>query len=139
METTLDTLLSLSTENEVVEFKEAKNQIDKDKLGKYFSALGNEANLSNNSCAWLLLGVNNNKKIIGTNISDTQLNEYKQEIAKHTSPTTNFINTHRVTKNGLEVIMLQIPIAPKGIPLSWKGHCYCSICNCTFYGKFCFI
>lgn len=124
METTLDTLLSLSTENEVVEFKEAKNQIDKDKLGKYFSALGNEANLSNNSCAWLLLGVNNNKKIIGTNISDTQLNEYKQEIAKHTSPTTNFINTHRVTKNGLEVIMLQIPIAPKGIPLSWKGHCY---------------
>lgn len=30
--------LLLLTENEVVEFKEAKNQYSKDKLGEYFSA-----------------------------------------------------------------------------------------------------
>ncbi|MBK8052275.1 MAG: hypothetical protein IPK35_03055 [Saprospiraceae bacterium] len=41
----LDHLLTLSTETEVVEFKEAKNRYDKDKLGQYFSALSNEANL----------------------------------------------------------------------------------------------
>lgn len=41
----LNNLLSLSTENEVVEFKEAKNQFDINKLGQYFSALCNEANL----------------------------------------------------------------------------------------------
>ena len=32
-------------ENEVVEFKAAKNNFDIDDLGKYFSALSNEANL----------------------------------------------------------------------------------------------
>ena len=40
---TLQTLL-LSPENEVVEFKEAKNSFDVNELGKYFSALSNEAN-----------------------------------------------------------------------------------------------
>ena len=54
METILNNLLSLSTENEVVEFKEAKNQYSKDKLGKYFSALSNEANLKAKSKAWLI-------------------------------------------------------------------------------------
>lgn len=37
-------------ENETVEFKEANNDYDKDKIGKYFSALSNEANLRNLQC-----------------------------------------------------------------------------------------
>ena len=41
----LQTLRNLNAENEVVEFKEAKNTYDFKKLGKYFSALSNEANL----------------------------------------------------------------------------------------------
>jgi len=41
----LEELLSLPSENEIVEFKKAENQFDKDDLGKYFSALSNEANL----------------------------------------------------------------------------------------------
>ena len=61
MEKILDTLLSLATESELVEFKEAKSQIDKDKLGQYFSALSNEAKLANKRSAWLLLGVKNDK------------------------------------------------------------------------------
>lgn len=124
MDTTLDALLSLSTENESVEFKEAKNQIDKDKLGKYFSALSNEANLANKPNAWLVLGIKNNKSIVGTAITDKQLNEYKAEIVKHTSPKTNFISTKRVSQDGSAIILLEIPAAPKGFPLSWKGHCY---------------
>lgn len=40
----LHVLLELPAENEVVEFKEAKNTYDFIKLGKYFSALSNEAN-----------------------------------------------------------------------------------------------
>jgi ATP-dependent DNA helicase RecG len=35
----LHKILALKTENEVVEFKEAKTQYSKDKLGQYFSAL----------------------------------------------------------------------------------------------------
>lgn len=42
----LDELL-LNPENECVEFKKAKNNFDNDLLGKYFLALGNEANLIN--------------------------------------------------------------------------------------------
>ena len=38
----LDELL-LNSENECVEFKAAKSGFDVDVLGKYFSALGNEA------------------------------------------------------------------------------------------------
>lgn len=40
-------------ENETVEFKEANNDYDKDKIGRYFSALSNEANLRNLQCGWL--------------------------------------------------------------------------------------
>ena len=39
----LDELLQ-SQEDECVEFKEAKNDFDSKKLGKYFSAISNEAN-----------------------------------------------------------------------------------------------
>jgi ATP-dependent DNA helicase RecG len=42
----LDTLLALPAENEWVEFKEAKNDYSFDKLGRYFSALSNEAALA---------------------------------------------------------------------------------------------
>jgi len=42
----LNQLLSLPAETEVVEFKEAKTSFDLAKLGEYFSALSNEANLS---------------------------------------------------------------------------------------------
>lgn len=39
-------------EDEVVEFKKAENNFDFDDLGKYFSALSNEANLWDISVAW---------------------------------------------------------------------------------------
>lgn len=42
----LDSLRTLTAENEIVKFKEANNTYGFSKLGKYFSALSNEANLS---------------------------------------------------------------------------------------------
>ena len=44
LKNTLDRLLDLTIETEIVEFKEAKTTYDLRKLGKYFSALSNEAN-----------------------------------------------------------------------------------------------
>ena len=41
LKNTLDRMLDLATENEVVEFKEVKESYDFRKLGKYFSALNN--------------------------------------------------------------------------------------------------
>jgi len=46
--------------------KSAKNGFDFRKLGKYFSALSNEANLKNKNAAWLVFGSKNNKDIVST-------------------------------------------------------------------------
>lgn len=124
MEDVLNNLLSLTTENEVVEFKEAKTQYDKNKLGKYFSALSNEANLKGQPQAWLLLGVKDDKSVMGTSINDNQINEYKAEMANHTSPKLSFVNVHKVNYNGSDVLLLEIPAAPQGNPVSWKGFWY---------------
>jgi len=121
MEETLNQLLNSDTESEVLEFKEARNQYDRNKLGKYFSALSNEANLMGKSSSWILFGVRNDKTIVGTHISEMQLNEYKHEIANHTSPNLSFTNTHRLHTHAGDVIMLEIPAAPKGMPVSWKN------------------
>lgn len=124
MKIVLDKLLQLSTETEVVEFKEAKTQFDKNKLGEYFSALSNEANLKGVEFAYILLGVKNDKTIIGTSINDAQLNDYKNEMAQHTSPRLSFDETSRIEKDGKSVIVCKIPAATKGNPVSWKGHYY---------------
>ena len=44
-------------EYEIVEFKEAKGQYSEDKIGQYFSAISNEANLKNQQYGWFILGV----------------------------------------------------------------------------------
>lgn len=124
MKELLHKLLHSPVETEVLEFKEAKNQFDKNKLGKYFSALSNEANLSGKTESWLLFGIDNGRNIVGTQISDKQLNEYKKEIASNTSPVLSFIAIHRVVTAQGDVLMLQIPAAPKGIPVAWKNMFY---------------
>lgn len=123
-ENLLENLLQVTTENEVVEFKEAKTQFDKDKLGQYFSALSNEANLNHQEFAYLVMGVKDNKSVVGTSINDTQLNDYKLEIAKHTSPRISFSNVYKVNTSGKLVLIFEIPAALKGQPVSWKGHYY---------------
>ncbi|MDR3340178.1 MAG: hypothetical protein LBT25_08850 [Candidatus Symbiothrix sp.] len=50
----LSDAIALPAETEIVEFKEAKEGYDFGKLGKYFSALSNEANLKGKPCAWLI-------------------------------------------------------------------------------------
>jgi len=120
----LNKLLQTNTETEVLEFKKAEQQFDKDKLGKYFSALSNEANLQMLRSAYLLFGISNDKQIVGTHISDKQLNDYKREIANNSSPTLNFIRVERIPTEQGNVILFEIPAAPKGMPVAWKNHYY---------------
>ena len=62
----LDILIS-QWENEVVEFKEGGKGFSTHDIGKYFSALSNEANLKGVSKAWLVFGVENKtRRIIGS-------------------------------------------------------------------------
>ena len=117
-------LLNNEIENEVLEFKEAKNSFDKNKLGKYFSALSNEANLNNKQYALLIFGVDDGKNIVGTTINDKTLNEYKLEIYNNTNPSIEFTDIFHIDINDKNVLMFKIPASPNGIPIAWKGHYY---------------
>lgn len=123
----LDNLCSLTAENEIVEFKEAKNTYDYSKLGKYFSALSNEANLKGKSFAWLVFGVEDKKhNIIGTKfrLQRKDLDGLKGEIAKKTTNGISFIEIYEVAKPNGRILMFQIPAAPKGLPIAFDGHYY---------------
>lgn len=123
----LDHLRDLDVENEVVEFKEAKNDFDFRKLGRYFSALSNEANLKKVKSGWLIFGVENEKhEIIGTLYRSERrsLDHLKGEIANKTNNRITFIDIHELNTPKGRVILFQIPPAPKGIPVSFEGHYY---------------
>jgi ATP-dependent DNA helicase RecG len=122
----LSTLLSMPAENEVVEFKEAKNGYDFNKLGKYFSALCNEANLKRQSAAWLVFGVNNSRHVVGSNFRPQRkdLDSLKEEIANKTTNRISFIQIHEVQHELGRVVLFEIPAAPKGLPIAFDGHYY---------------
>ncbi len=114
-------------ENEVVEFKKAENNFDFDDLGKYFSALSNEANLRDKDFAWLVFGVENkSRKIIGTSYKNgmTSLQKLKHDLAQHTTDRNTFRDIFELTVEGKRVLMFQVPAAPRGIPMGWQGHFY---------------
>ena len=120
-------LQNLPAETEVVEFKEAKNGFDFGKLGKYFSALSNEANLKGKSYAWLLFGIENKlHKIVGSQFRPVRkdLDSLKSEIANKTTNRITFIELYELKLPEGRVVMLQIPAAPKGFPIAFEGHYY---------------
>lgn len=119
-------LLSLPGENEVVEFKEAKQNFDFNKLGKYFSALSNEANLLQKDAAWLIFGINNRCQIVGTQYRKhiTALHHLKKEIADKTANRISFIEIYELFLAEGRIVLFQIPPAPKGLPVSFDGHYY---------------
>ena len=123
----LDELLGLPAEIEWVEFKEAGNDFHFDNIGKYFSALSNEANLKNQSSAWLVFGVQDKpKRIVGSRYRGNRpdLNHLKEEIANHTNNRLTFEEIYEVTRPEGRVVMFQIPPALRGVPTLWKGHFY---------------
>ena len=127
LSTILKSLRSLPAETEVVEFKEAKNSYDFEKLGKYFSALSNEANLKGKQYAWLVFGVENKQhKIVSSHYrtSRKDLDNLKGEIADKTTNRITFIEIHELTTPEGRVVLFQIPAAPKGIPIAFEGHYY---------------
>lgn len=117
-------------EDEVVEFKEGGAGFSTHDIGKYFSALSNEANLRDASNGWLVFGVNNKtRKVVGSafDVSPEALNRpggLKQNIARGTDPATCFADIHVLDLPEGRVIFFQIPAAPRGIPIAWQGHYY---------------
>ncbi len=112
-------------EDEVVEFKEAKTNYSFKDIGKYFSALGNEANIRDRKEAWLIFGVTNKKEIIGTEYrKDGSLQRLKKEIVIGTNERLTFMEIYELELEGKRVVAFQIPPALRGIPTTWNGAAY---------------
>ena len=114
-------------ESEVVEFKQAGDDYDSDKIGRYFSAMSNEANLRGLDRAWLIFGVNNKtRNVVGSNYREApeRLQSTKQQVAASTEPSITFRNIHTLNHPQGRVVLFEIPVAPRGMPIAWKGHYY---------------
>lgn len=125
----IDTFRKQSTETECVEFKEAKTNYDFNKLGKYFSALSNEANLKAKDCAWLIFGIKDKpvpRVIVGSEFRKNRANldSLKAEIANKTTNRITFTEIYELNYPEGRVVLFQIPPAPKGFPIAWEGHYY---------------
>jgi len=112
-------------ENEVVEFKQAGNDYGTDDIGKYFSALANEANLRGADCGWLVFGVNNKTRhVVGTDYRPQveRLHSLKMQIAENAESRITFRDIHELAHADGRVLLFEVPAAPRGIPIAWKGH-----------------
>ena len=120
-----------NVENEVIEFKLASNNFDSHKLGQYFSAISNEANLKNKQFGWLVFGVDDKTHIIkGSNYknSPVAIENLKHEIAQSTTGAITFMDIfelHPIVDNEEKrVVMFKIPAAAIAIPTGWKNRYY---------------
>lgn len=123
----LDELRALPVEAEWVEFKEARHSFDSRKLGKYVSALANEACLAGRPCGWLVFGVRNtDHAVVGTNYrSDpAKLQALKHELARHLTGGLTVQAIYEVNHTKGRVLFFEIAPAPAGIPIAYKGHYY---------------
>ena len=113
-------------EDEVVEFKRGKDSYSASDLGKYLSALANEANLRGKDRAWIVFGIDNNtRKVVGTTYkpSPDQLQATKKQVLDGTGSIT-FREIHELLNPDGRVILFEVPAAPRGMPITWSGHSY---------------
>lgn len=124
---TLLARLLAAWESEVVEFKQASHDYSTDEIGRYFSALANEANLRGTSGGWLVFGVQDRtRSVVGTDyrLQPEHLQSLKMQIAQNAEPRITFRSIHELQHAGGRVLLFDIPAAPQGIPIAWKGHYY---------------
>lgn len=113
-------------EQEVIEYKTAENQYDTNKLGKYFSALSNEANLRDVEFSWIMMGVNNDRKVVGTQflMDESKRQLLKHDIAVNSTGGLTFREIVPIDVEGKRVLIFKIPAAPRNIVTKWKGIAY---------------
>jgi len=114
-------------ESEVVEFKRVEQTFPTPDIGKYFSALANEANLRGVARGWLVFGVDNNTRtVVGSAYRPERerLQGIKHDVANGLSPRMTFRDVHELTTDAGRVVMFEIPAAPRGLPVACNGHCY---------------
>ena len=105
-------------EYEIVEFKEAKGQYSEDKIGQYFSAISNEANLAGKQYGWFILGISEQgeKHPVGTSFKQGDsalLERFKYTISRGTTDGMTFLDVVELYPiyegKSRRVLLLKIP------------------------------
>ena len=119
-------------EDEIVEFKTASGQYSTDKIGQYFSAISNEANLMNQQYGWFVLGVSetDKKHVVGTAFKEGPpqlLGKFKYDISKDITDGMTFMEIIELFPRNEEnepkrVLMFKVPAAIAGMPTAWKNQ-----------------
>lgn len=127
--TTADALLDRllrEGEHETVEFKTAATKYDHDKLGKYVSALSNEARLHDRPAGWFVLGVDDTRTVVGTAAfsKGDQLLQIKHTVSQGIDQGLTVRRIHELHREGKRVLIMEIPPASHGMPVSWHGFYY---------------
>ena len=111
--TDLDTLLHNYTEGEVLEFKEAKANFDSRDRSDYCAAIANMGG------GKLLLGVTNDRRIIGTTVYEGTINKIPHEVFHALGIN---VRVEEVMHPDGRVVIFDIPPRQKGRPVSSNGH-----------------
>ena len=130
IEKLLENLISFG-ETEIVEFK--KNNFQKEEIGERISALANSANLLDKKKAYLIFGVSDDKKIIGTKFSPKTEkigNEFLESwLHQMLAPKTDF-NIQEIKFKDKNIIIFEIPPAITE-PIKFKNISYIRIASTT--------
>ena len=74
------------------------------------------------------MGVDKKHNVCGTNYRNhhQSLHKLKRDVGTQTTLNFTFENIYafRYPTNNKRVIMFQIPAAPCGVPMAWRGHCW---------------
>lgn len=111
-------------ESEVIELKGAKSDFSFKDLGKYFSALSNEAILRGKQDAWLIFGMDDDKVACGTSYREgnpANLRSLKKEIADRANNRLTLREIHELRIDGKRVLAFQIPAATPGMPTAFNN------------------
>ncbi|MBD3411004.1 MAG: transcriptional regulator, partial [Ignavibacteriales bacterium] len=109
-------------ETETVEFKKTINSELKKKIGDYASALANEANLRGEEVGWLVVGVEDKtRRLLGTDClsEPSDIDNLKKRVSDKTGHSS--LDIIEAFHNGKRAVLLRIPAAPRGIPISSGG------------------
>ena len=74
-----------------------------------------------------MFGVDNKTRtVVGTDYRQQaeRLRSLKMQIAADTSPNITLRDIHELSTPQGRVLLFEIPAAPQGMPVAWKGHYY---------------